>query len=189
MDENLYISDSGEDMQWSDDKPITFTDKKGTVYCRSEHYPAVCYFNGRLYCVHKGQWTDNRIFYTYLEGEKWAVETPIPGISTQNSVSLAVFNGKLFCAHRGNGHFHSNIYIAHTGVGNNWVRSERMLPGETDGTPALCTFNSRLYCAYRGNTFDDQLYITSTSDGENWAEAKAIHDYRSYASPTLVVSP
>jgi Papain-like cysteine protease AvrRpt2 len=61
------------------------------------------------------------------------------------------------------------------------------IPGQsTSATPALAVFNNNLYCVYKANGSND-IFVTTTGDGQNWSIAYSIPGRTTSATPALSV--
>ncbi|MEU3776373.1 hypothetical protein AB0F11_24850 [Streptomyces sp. NPDC032472] len=84
---------------WSPDEKLTDH--------RSKSHPALAVYNGKLYCVHRGDGDSSLWWTVYDPGTGWSPDTRFPSHYSANGPALAVYDGKLYCAYKA---------VARTGV-------------------------------------------------------------------------
>ncbi len=144
-------------------------------------------FNGKLYCVQKGNSTNQIAVVKSSDGVtwNWASAYYIPNGLTPTSPAIEVFNNKLYCMVKGDGT--NNIYVKSTSDGSTWSSSWAHISGPLTNTGvALAAFNGKLYCVNKGYN-NNQIWMFSTSDGTNWGGNRQIPNFSSPATAALRV--
>ena len=62
---------------------------------------------------------------------------------------------------------------------------QRKLQGGTENGPALCACGGTLVMAWRGAGDDDNIWLSTTTDGQNWTPQRRLGDVGSLGSPGL----
>src|SRR5215217_4167538 len=134
----------------------------------------------RLYMAWKGVTGDERMYYSYYDGNNWEPQKFAVGM-TSVGPSLAVFNNRLYMAWKGvTGD--ERMYYSYFD-GNNW-EPQKFAVGMTSVGPSLAVFTiqeavgdtpaeRRLYMVWKGITGDERMYY-SYFDGNNWVQQQLI---------------
>jgi len=131
-------------------------------WCTS-HAVAMAEFNGKLFMAGKGVAGDERIWYSWYDGEKWQEPMPGPGW-TSCGVALAVHAGKLFMAWKGMGN-DQDIWFSYYD-GTNWKPQVRALDTNnyslsTTHRPALASYKNILYLFCKGSNNNTSIWCST----------------------------
>ena len=131
-------------------------------WCTS-HAVAMAEFNGKLFMAGKGTDGDERIWYSWYDGEKWQEPMAGPGW-TSCGVALAVHAGKLFMAWKGMGN-DQDIWFSYYD-GTNWKPQVRALDTNnyslsTTHRPALASYKNILYLFCKGSNNDTSIWSST----------------------------
>lgn len=156
---------------------------------KSTSAPALCIFNGVLYCVHRGKYGNNNLFYCTFDpaSQNWSTDIPMEGDNKSGDApALAVFNGTLYCVHKG-GSDNWMWWCKFDPVTRKWSPDYPFTQSNrTNSPPALAVFNSALYCVHRGD--DDQNLYWCTFTGSDWTEdTRFPQGNRSGRGPSLYI--
>jgi hypothetical protein len=146
--------------------------------------PAMAVFNGKLFMVWKGMERDDRVFFSYFDGTKWAAQKQVPGIGSSTGVALAVFQNKLFMAWKGV--LADERIFWTTFDGANWA-PQQMVPAVWTSTgPRIAVLNNKVYMAWKGVEGDQRIFWT-TFDGNAWAPQTLMPNVATSVGPALAV--
>ena len=133
---NICIAKSSDGKAWSAGKPTNSVET-------TTHAPVLAVFNGKLYCVWKGNYTNRLIFSSTENPDKeWPHGRWMNGDTTQSQVDLAVYNEKLYITWRG---MDDLIYVSGSSDGLHWP--EGTLVNSVDKTthgPSIAVYKGRL---------------------------------------------
>jgi hypothetical protein len=139
-------------------------------------------FEGKLYAAWKGQAGDDRIFYSFYNGNYW-VEQSLAGGNTSTGVGMGTHDGKLYLAWKGE---HSDERLFALDVHGGLWSFQREIPGVSSSVgPALADFDGRLYAAWKGAREDQAIWFASTADGVNWSAQQTIPGVATSVGPSL----
>ena len=127
-----------------------------------------------LFCVHKGQRDDNRLWCTSLPaiGGEWTTDTlmragdPTNGrtFDTSKGPALAAYRGSLYCAYNNLDQGGALYYTTSTN-GSTWSQPSAIPNAVAAAEPALAVFDeSTLFCVF---TDSDQNVLYTCYKGEN----------------------
>ncbi len=140
----------------------------------------------------KGEGDDARIFFSLSqdEGKTWSPQHDVAGL-TSDGPALTSFKGVIYRAWKGEGD-DARIFLSSingfSGDRESWD-PEHEIVGLTSGTPALAegplvnvpgppggfgSTNEFLYRAWKGRDDDERMFISSTTDGKNWAPEQPV---------------
>ncbi|MFK0258594.1 hypothetical protein [Streptomyces sp. NPDC090445] len=147
-DAHLWWTVMDTSHKWSEDEKFTNH--------RTKSNPALAVFQGKLYCVHRGD-ADGKLWWTmYDPGSEggWTEDKPFPNHYSKEGPALAVFNNHLYCVHRGG----SDASLWWTRFnGNSWTTDTRLADHFSGAGPAIVSYRSpngtedQLFCVHRGN--------------------------------------
>lgn len=148
--------------------------------------PALAEYNGKLYCVHRGD-QDSKLWWTVYDPDPdrskgWSTDTALPGHMSSRGPGLAVYNNQLYCVHRGAG---NDQYLWWTRFnGTSWSTDIRM-SGATTHAPALASFRGMLYCVYKDSK-NNRMWQTRFN-GTSWDADKLLPAHETSSNPALAV--
>jgi hypothetical protein len=141
----------------------------------------------RLYAAWRGADTDERIWYSYFNGEVWVGQLPIPDpVASSVGPSLAVVNNILYAAWKGSGN-DQRLWWS-TFDGTKWTPQQQFPdPIASSIGPSLTVYDGILYAAWKGSGFDTGLYY-SHFDSNTWADQTRMpNPIASTVGPSLTV--
>ncbi|MRH93630.1 hypothetical protein GFY24_40635 [Nocardia sp. SYP-A9097] len=126
---------------------------RGEPQVATDANPALAVFQGKLYCVHKGNGSDKSLWWTTFDGNRWTADRKFPNHGTSAGPALAVFKNKLYCVHRGN--YDQSLWWT-CFDGNNWTPDRELSRHASNAGPALIVYRDKnsdreqLLCVHRG---------------------------------------
>jgi len=131
-----------------------------------------------LFCVHKGQRDDNRLWCTSLPaiGGEWTTDTlmragdPTNGrtFDTSKGPALAAYRGSLYCAYNNLDQGGALYYTTSTN-GSTWSQPSAIPNAVAAAEPALAVFDeSTLFCVFTDS--DQNVLYTCSNDGTFWMQ-------------------
>lgn len=182
----------------------TWTSDERLAGVRSSRNPGLAVYKNAagqevLYCVHKGCDPDDRLWYTFYDGNGWTADRLISndGHRTHSDPTLTVYGGMLYCLHQGRA-TDENIYYTRFD-GNSWS-PDVALPDHktgggdvTRGSIGAASDVDFLYVVHRGGKNDTRLW-TTRFNGTTWSTDKpmgpgahnGMFSALTIAGPTLV---
>ena len=156
-----HRGDNDENLYWCTYNGSFWTgDTQFSNGAKSTSAPALCVFNGILYCVHRGNSGNNNLWYCFFDPatKVWSVDAPMQADNKSGDApAMAVYNGGLYCVHKG-GNDNGLWWCYYDPATMMWSPDAPFYFGnKTNSPPALAVFNNTLYCVHRGDN-DQQLY-------------------------------
>ncbi|WP_454196566.1 hypothetical protein [Nocardia sp. Marseille-Q1738] len=143
--------------------------------------PALATFGNYLYCAHRGNGSDTRLWWSRFDGTRWNSDQVLGG-QTSHAPALAVFNGQLWCVYKG---YNNNRLYSRTFDGTRWSGESEMAP-QTDSNPALAVYRDQLYAVYKGKG-TTMLWYTRRGKSGGWEGDRALGAHASQEGPGLAV--
>ncbi len=173
---------------WATDRPVTVP---GGREVRATGASLTVY-DGRLYCVLRGD--DGRLRWLSHDThtEEWSSEREIPGsLTSDHTPAVDRFKDLLHCVHdRRDGQLH---WCTYDSVSGRWSESRRIedpdgTPIRTSWAPALTRYNDHLYCVFRreDSLGTGRLWWTRHNSGHGWSRPEQVG--RAISSPGFDVS-
>lgn len=162
-------------MDVADDKHIWYSYFDGSKWAAQKQVPGVATSIGpslgvhfdhgvdKLYMAWKGMEGDQRIWYSFFDGSKWAAEQAVPGVSTSVGPCITTFNGELHMAWKGM-YGDQRIWFSHFD-GVRW-RCNRSYRGGNQRGSTTVPLQWSTVCRMEGRTSGCGIRITAARHGQ-----------------------
>ncbi len=144
---------------------------------------AMATFNNRLYMVWKGIERDDRVFFSYYNGQTWVPQQMIAGIGSSSGVSLAVYGNKLYMAWKGilgdQGIYYSSF------DGNTWAAQKEVAGIGSSVGPRLAVLGNNLFMAWKGVENDQRIFFNQFN-GSTWTAQQVVPGVATSVGPAVV---
>ena len=137
----------------------------------------------RLYTIWKGLGTDQRIFWSSLNGGVWMTQQQIPGQLSSSGPVLANFGGRLYVAWKGpdtDTHIHWASFDKIS-----WTASQLVPKATTSASPALAVLGNKLYMVWSSQNSTGQSLNWSSFEGQAWTNPRSLTGKGSSTRPVL----
>jgi hypothetical protein len=171
----LCASTTGVYLKWATFDGVAWS---GDTYfnngAQSTSPPALASFNGKIYCVHRGQHGDDSLWWCTFDPATgtWSEDTQFTQDNrSSEGPALSAHEGRLICVHKGSlrgawstGRDDGLWWSSFTG--NGWTEDQPFTQdNRTSAAPALASYGGKLYCVHKGSSDCNLWWSTFTGDG------------------------
>lgn len=178
-DERLFYS-SFNGSSWSPQQVIPGNSSVGPALAQFREVGARS--PARLYAAWKGESYDQRLFFSYYDGNSWQPQQQIPNVASAVGPSIAQFGSNLYAVWRGMDDDQNLYWSAYDGA--SWTPQAGIGGAGSNIGPSLAVFGTQLYAMWKGLKGDEGLYWASF-DGNSWSAQQKVSGVGSSIGPAV----